>query len=75
MIRFYYYRLLTEEVKQRKMLHLSLQPSSWRDHSHKEVFITTHKPASPSLRNLQTCSWIQVLMLIMSNDTSDIKGQ
>lgn len=75
MIHFYYYRLLTEEVKQRKMLHLSLQPSSWRDHSHKEVFITTHKPAPPSLRNLQTCSWIQVLMLIMSDDTSDIKGQ
>lgn len=75
MTHFYYHQLLTEEVKQRKILHLSLQPSSWRDHSHKEVLITTHKPAPPRLRNLQICSWIQVLMLIMSNDTSDIKGQ
>lgn len=73
MIDFYYYCLLTEEVKQRKMLHLSLQASSWRDH--KEVFITTQKPAPPCLRNLQTCSWIQVLMLIMSNHTLDIKEQ
>lgn len=57
------------------MLHLSLQPSSWRNHSHKEVFITSYKPAPPSLRNLPTCSWIQVLRLIMSNDASDIKEQ
>lgn len=76
MIQFhYYYHLLTEEVKQRKMLHLSLQPGSRRDHSHKEVFVTSHKPAPSILRNLQTCSWIQALMLIMSNDSSDIKEQ
>lgn len=58
-----------------KMLQLSLEPSSWRDHNNKEVFIITHKSAPPNLRNLQTCSWIQVLTLIMSNDTSEIKGQ
>lgn len=57
-----------------KMLQLSLEASSWRDHSNKEVFIITHK-SSPNLRNLQTCSWIRVLTLIMNNDTSEIKGQ
>lgn len=58
-----------------KTVPLSLEPSSRRDHNNKEVFIITHKSASPNLINLQTCSWIQVLMLIMSNDTSEIKRQ
>lgn len=58
-----------------KMLLLSLEPCSQRDHNNKELFIVNHKSAPPNLINLQTCSWIQVLMLIMSNDTSEIKGQ
>lgn len=58
-----------------KMLLLSLEPSSRGDHNNKEVYIITHKSAPPNLISLQTCSWMQVLMLIMSHDTSEIKGQ
>lgn len=57
------------------MLLLSLEPSSQRDHNNREVIIITHKSAPPNLIKLQTCSWVQVLMAIMSNDTSEIKGQ
>jgi len=57
------------------MLLVSLEPSSQKDHNNKEVSITAHKSAPPNLINLQTCSWVQVLMLTVINDTSEIKGQ
>lgn len=57
------------------MLLFSSEPSSLPDSSNNKVFIITHKPAPPSLTNLQTFSWMQVLLCTTSNDSSDITGQ